>query len=48
MVNGLVSIPAGIIAGFFWNISVHAMFTYLGFMSILAIIFLIFTKEKIK
>src|SRR3989339_97128 len=48
MVNGLVSIPAGIIAGFFWNISVHAMFIYLGFMSVSAIIFLIFTKEKIK
>lgn len=46
MMIGLVNIPAGIIAGIFWNISPKAMFSYLSIVSILALFLLTFVKEK--
>lgn len=42
---GLVNIPAGIIAGFLWNISVSTMFIYISAIALLSIILLLFVKE---
>ncbi|MCW8966461.1 MAG: MFS transporter [Candidatus Pacearchaeota archaeon] len=44
-VIGLVNIPAGIIAGFLWNISYHIMFIYISAIALLSVILLFFVKE---
>ncbi len=43
--TGLITIPAGVIAGVIWNISYSAMFVYLATISLIAIILLTFVKE---
>lgn len=48
MIVGLVNIPAGLIAGYFWNISYGLMFGYLAGVSLIAIILLGFVREKMK
>lgn len=44
-VLGLVNIPAGLIAGIFWNISYVAMFVYVGIVAAIAVVFLLFVNE---
>ena len=44
-ITGLVNIPAGIIAGVLWNISVHIMFMYISVIAFISIILLMFVKE---
>ena len=44
-VMGVVNIPAGLFAGIFWNISHVAMFSYLGVVSAVAIVLLLFVNE---
>ncbi len=43
--TGVITIPAGIIAGILWNVSYNVMFYYLGAISIIAILLLFFVKE---
>jgi len=43
---GLVNIPAGLIAGLLWDISYKIMFSYVAVVAIIAIILLMFVKEK--
>ena len=44
--TGAITIPAGLIAGILWNISYSLMFYYLAAVSLIAVLFLIFVKEK--
>ena len=44
-VIGVVNIPAGLIAGFLWDISPTTMFIYLTGVSLIAIILLLFVRE---
>lgn len=44
--TGAITIPAGIIAGVFWNVSPGLMFYYLAAVSFIAILLLFFVKEK--
>jgi len=44
-ITGLVNIPAGIIAGFLWNISYSIMFTYISVIALISVILLMFVKE---
>ena len=44
--TGLINIPAGIFAGFLWDINPYAMFSYLSVVSFLAIIMMFFVKER--
>ncbi len=46
MIVGLVSIPAGIIAGFLWDLSYSIMFGYISIIALISIILLSFVKEK--
>jgi len=46
MVVGLMSIPAGIIAGVLWNISFAVMFIYVSIVVLIAIVLLGFVREK--
>ncbi len=45
--TGIVTIPAGIIAGIFWNISYTTMFYYLASIGLVSMILLSFVKEKV-
>jgi MFS family permease len=42
---GLINIPAGLIAGYLWNIGYQTMFIYITTISILAVIFLYYVKD---
>ncbi|MEX0920039.1 MAG: MFS transporter [Candidatus Pacearchaeota archaeon] len=44
--TGLITIPAGLIAGVFWNVDPAAMFYYLAVVAFISIILLAFAKEK--
>jgi MFS family permease len=44
-VIGLVNIPAGIIAGFLWNIGYSTMFIYISVIALISVILLLFVKE---
>ncbi len=44
--TGIITIPAGIIAGVLWNISYSLMFFYLAAVSLISIILLFFVREK--
>ncbi|MEK6818451.1 MAG: MFS transporter [Nanoarchaeota archaeon] len=44
MVVGLVNIPAGIIAGIFWNMGSGVMFVYLSVVALVSLILLLFVK----
>ena len=44
--TGIITIPAGIIAGALWNISYGSMFLYLAAVSLISIMLLFFVKEK--
>lgn len=46
MCTGIVAIPGGFIAGFLWNISHELMFSYISVVAFIAIILLIFVREK--
>lgn len=43
---GLAHIPAGLIAGYLWNINYSVMFAYISIMTIISSILLLFVKEK--
>jgi len=43
---GVTTIPAGIIAGYFWNISYILMFKYIAIIALIAVLLLIFVKEE--
>ena len=45
-VTGIVNIPAGIFAGFLWDISYTTMFVYISIIAALSILLLLFVKEK--
>lgn len=45
-VTGIVNIFGGVIAGFFWDISYQSMFIYLSIIASMALILLMFIKEK--
>lgn len=45
-VTGLVTIPAGLIAGIFWDVSYTVMFSYLFFVAVVSLILLFFVKER--
>ncbi len=45
-VTGIVAIPAGLIAGYIWEISHELMFIYLAIIAFVAIIMLLFVKEN--
>ena len=47
MIVGLVSIPAGIIAGLLWNISFAVMFSYIALVVLISIVLLGFVREKV-
>jgi len=47
-VIGLVNIAGGIVAGIFWDISYVLMFGYLAAVAFIAVIMLLFVKEKNK
>ncbi len=44
-VNGLVNIPAGIVAGLLWDVSYKIMFTYVGIVAVISTVLLFFVKE---
>jgi len=44
--TGVITIPAGIIAGILWNIDSRVMFSYIAVVSFIAILLLIFVEEK--
>ncbi len=46
MVTGLITIPGGLIAGFLWNVNSDLMFYYLSAVGFVALILLVFVKEK--
>ena len=46
MATGIVTIPGGLIAGFLWNINPDLMFYYLSVIGFIALILLVFVKEK--
>lgn len=43
---GLVNIPAGILAGIFWEISYQTMFAYLSVVALVSVVLLLFVREK--
>lgn len=45
-VIGLVNIPAGIIAGLLWDVSYKVMFYYISVIAALALILILFIREK--
>ena len=45
--TGIITIPAGIIAGILWNVSYNVMFYYLAAISLIAIFLLFFVKENL-
>ena len=45
-VTGLVAIAGGLAAGFLYNISYQAMFTYIAVVALIAIVLFMFVKEK--
>lgn len=45
--TGVITIPAGIIAGVLWNVSYNVMFYYLAAISLIAILLLFFVKENL-
>lgn len=45
-VTGVVTIPAGIIAGVLWNVSYSLMFYYLAAVALISIVLLVFVEEK--
>ena len=45
-VTGIVTIPAGILAGFLWNINPTTMFIYISGIAVLSLILLGFVKKK--
>jgi MFS family permease len=45
-VTGIVNIFGGVIAGLFWDISYQSMFIYLSIVAFMALILLMFIKEK--
>ena len=44
-ITGLVNIPAGIIAGFLWDLNYSVMFIYISVIALISIILLVFVKE---
>jgi len=44
--TGIITIPAGIIAGALWNINYIVMFSYLAVIGLISIVLLNFIKEK--
>ena len=44
--TGLINIPAGMFAGFLWDINQYMMFSYMSAVSFLAIIMMFFVKER--
>jgi len=45
-VTGIVTIPAGLLAGFLWDISPSTMFTYVTGIAFLSLILLGFMEDK--
>ncbi|MEX2017423.1 MAG: MFS transporter [Candidatus Pacearchaeota archaeon] len=45
-VTGIVTIPAGLIAGLLWNISSQVMFSYISVVALIALVLLNFVKER--
>lgn len=46
LVTGIVTIPAGIIAGILWNINPEVMFVYISCVALVSLILLFFVKNK--
>jgi len=44
-VIGIVNIPAGIVAGFLWNVSYQTMFLYVAGVALVSVILLVFVRE---
>lgn len=44
-ITGIINIPAGLIAGYLWDISPKTMFIYISTVALISIIFLSFVKE---
>ena len=44
-INGLVNIPAGIVAGLLWDVNYNIMFTYIGIVAVISTVLLFFVKE---
>ena len=45
-ITGIVTIPAGLIAGLLWNVSSATMFAYISGVALIALILLNFVKER--